>query len=1029
MSVRGLLTRYMAWMLILAVAVFLFPSLYLFIWTAIGLSSVAAILAGTWRNSPRKRAPWVLLAAAVLCLVAGDLWADLLVWVFKVTDPFPSLADVFYLTMYGLIAVGMIGLYRLGVVRRDIAGLLDALMLTSGVALLSWVYLIGPNVEKADLTLLQKSITIAYPLGDIMILAVGASLVASVRATPAVWLLALGGLGLLASDIAFGLIQLHGTWRVGTAADLGWILFYACWGAAALHPSMRKITEPAIVRRPEEQLGRLVPLGLASLIAPTVLFVEFSTGEVHDGAMIAVLSAVLSILVLVRLGRAIRVHRLAVIRERALRTAGAALLVATDVPTVSTVVADAVDRLLPPGRAHQVLVTGSDPGASRAPAMAMVYTATLDPQLSSRLGDFEVTLRCTLAVDECRTDRETLGFLYISADEIALVELQEASQVLATQAALAIERITLSAEIDRRNSEAYFRTLVVNTTDVILILDDDDRIRYASPSAATLLLVADPTGMALFDFVDRSSVAEVHRRLDCVRAGQADHAGPDWRIRRAGLTDPAVAEASCRDLRAELTVAGIVITLRDVTESRRMQDELYRRATLDTLTGLPNREVFVSATQSAIDRAAGRGRLAAVIVTELDDFKRVNNTMGHSAGDELLMMVGRRLRDAVRPAQNLCDHDRANGGRISAGEMPGWGVARLGSDEFAVYVEVAGDAEVDQVVAAIMGCFAEPFTLSGGAITMAASIGVSTATESADAQELLRRADLAVYVAKDAGKGRSMRYEASLHTAVVDRLRLRAELEQAVTNGDFVLAYQPIVALDTGRTAGFEALVRWQHRVRGLLAPGGFIDLAEESGLIVPLGAWVLRHAVGAAADWQRLRPGAPPYVSVNVSARQLRTADFVEQVRRELARSGLPPSSLILEITEGLLIREGGGVGETLNTLRADGVRVAIDDFGTGFSSLSYLGRLPVDVLKLDKSFVDTITSPKDQHAVIAAINQLARVLDLDVVAEGIENLEELDVVTAVGCGFGQGYLLSRPLSYGGAVRWLREDVSAPAA
>jgi EAL domain-containing protein (putative c-di-GMP-specific phosphodiesterase class I) len=259
-------------------------------------------------------------------------------------------------------------------------------------------------------------------------------------------------------------------------------------------------------------------------------------------------------------------------------------------------------------------------------------------------------------------------------------------------------------------------------------------------------------------------------------------------------------------------------------------------------------------------------------------------------------------------------------------------------------------------------------------------------------------------------------------------LRLRADLERAVTNGDFVLDYQPIVALDTGRTAGFEALVRWRHPVRGLIPPGLFIDLAEESGLIVPLGAWVLRHAVEAAASWARLGPEPHPYVSVNVSARQFRAPRFVEQVRQELRRSGLPPSSLVLEITESLLVRDGG-VGETLNTLRGDGVRIAIDDFGTGFSSLSYLRRLPVDVLKLDKSFVDAVTSSREQHAIITAINQLAEALHLDVVAEGIENRAELDVVSTVGCGFGQGYLLSRPLSYRGAVRWLREQVPALAA
>jgi PAS domain S-box-containing protein len=1019
-SARGLLTRYTVWMLILTVANFALPSQHVFIWTAIGLSSVAAIVYGTIRNAPRRRSPWLLLALAVLCLIVGDLTADVLIRVFDQPDPFPSIADVFYLAMYVLIALGMIWLYRLGTVRRDAAGVLDALTLTTGVFLLSWVYLISPYVANPDLTLLQKTISIAYPLGDIAILAAGASLVASMTATPALRLLAIGGIGLLAADIAYGLIQLHGAWTVGTPVDLGWIAFYAGWGAAALHPSMRELTEPKVMLRRDERLRRLVLLGLACLIAPAVLLIESMTGQVHDAAVIAACAAALSVLVLVRLARAVGIQRLAVDRERGLRQAGAAMLLTTDVSSVSTVVTDAVARLFPTGQEHRTLLTA---GADGPAGLAMVYTRTLPAEVVEQLGGFEVTLRCPLAADG-QPSSGPLGALYVAADEIALVDLQDAAQVLATQAALAIERISLSAEIDRRNSEAYFRTLVLNTADVILIVDDDDRVRYASPSASTLFLSTELTDRPLPELVEADSVAEVRWRLSRVRAGQPDHNGRDWRVRQPdGGT--AQVEVSCRDLRAEPSVAGLVVTLRDVTESRRMQDELYRQATLDALTGLPNREVFVGMAQRAIDRTSGREAIAAVIVAELDDFKMVNNTMGHGAGDELLVVVGQRLNEAVRTEHARRASRQARGGDGGLGR-PEWVVARLGGDEFAAFIDAGSQADVDHIVDVIMHCFNQPFVLSRGEVTVGASIGVATTLEQADAQELLRQADLAVYVAKDAGKGRSLRYEASLHSAVVDRLRLRTDLEQAVVDGAFVLDYQPIVALTTGHTAGFEALVRWQHPVRGLLSPVEFIELAEESGLIVPLGEWVLRHAVQAAARWHELRPQGSPHVSVNVSARQFRAPGFVELVRAELAESRLPPASLTLEITESLLVREGG-VGEALNTLRADGVKVAIDDFGTGFSSLSYLRALPVDVLKLDKSFVDTITSSHEQHAIITAITQLARVLDLEVVAEGIETLEELDVLVAMGCGFGQGYLLSRPMSYGDAVRWLREDAPAP--
>jgi PAS domain S-box-containing protein len=950
-------------------------------------------------------------------------------------------ADVFYLTMYVLIAVGMVWLFRLGVVQRDAAGILDGLTLTAGVALISWVYLIGPYVHNPNLTLLEKSVSIAYPLGDILILAAGASLVASVRATPAVRLLAVGGLGLLAADIAYGLIQLYGTWRVGTPVDLGWILFYACWGAAALHPSMRELTEPKVLPRRQDRVGRLVLLGAACLIAPTVLLIEVNTvGGVQYGGMIAILSAVLSVLVLVRLGGALRDHRRSAERERGLRKAGSALLLATDVESVSRVVTDTVARLLPPGRPHrallnvprQALLDATVPIAP--PATAMIYTRTLEPTIATVMGDFEITLRCPLAVVG-RDSRGPVGTLFVAAEEVDLVALQEAAQVLATQAAAAVERITLSAKIDRQNSEAYFRTLVLNTADVILIVDDHDRVRYASPSAATLFLVDNATRCALPDLVAEGSVSEVRSRLARVRTGQPDHGGRDWLVPQPdGGT--AQVEASCRDLRADPTVAGVAVTLRDVTQGRRMQDELYHQATLDALTGLPNREAFVGAAQRAIGRAVRQDAVASVIVIELDDFKVVNNTMGHAAGDELLVAVGQRLADAVR-AQQSVNSDRPDQALSAALDRSGaldhlgvreveWIVARLGGDEFAACIDLFDPGHVDGVIAAIMDCFGRPFTLSRGVATLSASVGVAVSTESDDAQELLRQADLAVYVAKDAGKGRSLRYEASLHVSMVDRVRLRTDLEKAVTDGAFQLDYQPIVKLNNGNAVGFEALVRWPHPVRGLLSPLAFIDLAEETGLIVPIGEWVLQHAVKAAARWQRLRPDQAPYVSVNVSARQFRTPGFADLVRRLLASAGLPPASLVLEITESMLVREGG-VGEALNTLRADGIKIAIDDFGTGFSSLSYLQRLPVDILKLDKSFADTVTSSREQHAILIAVIQLAQALDLDVVAEGIENDEELNVLVGIGCGFGQGYLFSPPLSYGGAVRWLRDTVATP--
>jgi diguanylate cyclase (GGDEF)-like protein/PAS domain S-box-containing protein len=1008
-STRKLLWWFGLWIAGLAAATVLWPELHLYAWSVLGLSGTVAILVGVRRNRPRRVSPWYLLAASLFMFVAGDATMDFLVEVLGQEDPFPSIADVMYLTMYVLVAAAMVQLYRLGVVSRDIASLLDALILTSGVGLLSWIYLISPYISDPSLTPLQKIVSIAYPVCDLLVLAMGARLIAVARFTPAVLMLAGGALGLLVADVAYGLVQLNGVWATGSLFEFPWAACYGLWGAAALHPSMRDVTEPKVLRPSEERMGALLLLALSSLIAPAVLLVESLTGEVTNGLVIAVLSAVLAMLVLVRLSGAVRVHRRAVARERALRRAGASLLAVTNLADVTSVVSLSVARLLPRGRPHrEVLVTE---GHDDQPAdMGMAYTRSLGPPLAGELGDFEVALRCPLTTEARPGGGGHLGTLFVASDEVSLVALQEAAQVLANQAAMALDRIALTREIDRRNSEAYFRTLVMNTADVILIVNEQGRISYASPSATTLLANPNLVGSRLTDIVD-CEAGGVVARLEAVRRGFGDRPGPDWRVRRPDGETPLV-EATIRDLRDEETVKGLVVTLRDVTESRRLERELYQRATFDAMTALPNREVFLTAAQEAVERSNGDGGLVGVVVVGLDDFTIVNSTMGHATGDELLVAVGQRLVPAMRSR-----------GVARWRHGP---VARLGGDEFAILLEgMTAPTDVEGVADRLLGVFAEPFALSQGMVAAAASIGAATTAETHDARELMRQADLAMYVAKGAGKGRWVRYSPDLHAAAVERLELRAELDRAIADGAFELHYQPIVSLPTGHTVAFEALVRWNHPTRGTIPPMKFIDLAEECGLIVPLGSWVLHHAVEAAAQWRRIRPADAPYVSVNASARQFRGADFVEQVHHELAASGLPANSLCVEITESILMHDDGNVEDDLYGLRREGVHIAIDDFGTGFSALSYLRRLPADLLKLDKSFIDTIATAQEQYEVVDAIIRLANTLHLNVVAEGIETRDEYDLLRSMGCGFGQGYLMSRPMSYGDTSRWLLEDTS----
>jgi EAL domain-containing protein (putative c-di-GMP-specific phosphodiesterase class I) len=356
-------------------------------------------------------------------------------------------------------------------------------------------------------------------------------------------------------------------------------------------------------------------------------------------------------------------------------------------------------------------------------------------------------------------------------------------------------------------------------------------------------------------------------------------------------------------------------------------------------------------------------------------------------------------------------------------------VARLGADEFGAVIDDATDiAHIERLADQVIAVSAEPFHVGGSLATAHLRAGVATSADAATAKELLGQADVALDSAKSSTTTRWRRYEASLHALVIDQMQLRTDLDRALTDGAFLLNYQPIVDMETIRTVGFEALLRWPHPTRGMVSPVTFIPVAEESGIIVPLGAWVLRTAVAAAADWARLNPDDTPYVSVNVSVRQFRMPDFVDQVFDELAKAGLPPHLLTVEITESLLLGDDDQIQADIARLREAGIKVSIDDFGTGYSSLSYLHRVPVDTLKLDKSFVDTITTSPQQLDLVRGIIRLAGTLSLEVVAEGVETAEEHRLLTEAGCGLGQGYLFARPLPEGDARRRI-EDEASPGA
>ena len=427
------------------------------------------------------------------------------------------------------------------------------------------------------------------------------------------------------------------------------------------------------------------------------------------------------------------------------------------------------------------------------------------------------------------------------------------------------------------------------------------------------------------------------------------------------------------------------------------------QALKDALTGLPNRRLFQDRVAHALARVQRRPEALAVLFVDLDGFKDVNDTVGHAAGDELLGAVAERLRATLRTADTA---------------------ARLGGDEFAILIEdVQRDDEAIAVADRLLTALAVPFELRGKPHTVGASIGIAMGGAGDTVNELLRNADLAMYTVKSDGRGQARLFKPAMHAAVVERTELEADLRRALREGEWVLEYQPVVALATGRLAGVEALIRWQHPERGLLQPDDFMDMAEASGEMSAIGAWVLGEACRQASVWIDRYPDRDFTMAVNVSPSHLQHTDLVAAVRAALDAADLPASRLVIELTEAAMVEETPVVVSNLKALKALGVKLAVDDFGTSYSSLSYLRQLPIDIVKIDKLFVDSVALGTTESEFARSIMELARTLRLATVAEGVEDADQVARLRALGCELGQGFRFAHPLSHEGVDALLEAD------
>ncbi len=553
------------------------------------------------------------------------------------------------------------------------------------------------------------------------------------------------------------------------------------------------------------------------------------------------------------------------------------------------------------------------------------------------------------------------------------------------------------AESSLRTSEERFRSLVQNSSDTTLLLGPGGVILYASPATRSLL-GSEPDeliGLKASDLVHPDDRARVEPELSALLAAQADIEPLQFRIQhREGSWRHA--EAVVTDMRDRSSVGGYVINVRDITERKEAEEMLAHQALHDPLTGLPNRLLLVDRLRNAIARGQRHdGPPPVVMFLDLDRFKLVNDSLGHGAGDELLMCVADRLRAVVRATDTL---------------------SRFGGDEFVILCE--GMASQDAVMALAeraMTAIDAPFVINGEQFHIGVSIGVAFVDDDGPSpEELLGDADYAMYLAKArSGQGRVQLFDQATRAVARQRVHTETALARALERDELVVFYQPIVETASRRWVGVEALLRWQHPTRGLLAPAEFLDVAEQTGLIVPIGAWVLSEACQQVQRWNHGLPDDEHLaVSVNLSGRQLTEPDLADTIGASLRAASIDPHALrlVLEVTETLLPADEDEARRRLVELHELGIQLAIDDFGTGYSSLRYVRDLPISTIKIDRSFVSGLGQSDHDEAIVDAVTQLARTLGLRVVAEGVETETQFAFLSRVGCDYSQGYLFGRP-------------------